>query len=115
MKMTRRSPDERLRKAADCLSRFVLDRTLYRCRLEATTFKLNPNSLFEDGTGPGLEPVGSEFQPSFETVYPGDGAHLIFRITFYFRVNPKLNTERNSTYLSVAAPLIYSGILLSSR
>ena len=36
-----------------------------------------PNPLFEDGTGPGLEPVGGEFQPSFETVHPGGGAHLI--------------------------------------
>jgi hypothetical protein len=46
--------------------------------LERTTFKLYPNSLFEDGTGPGLDPVGGEFQPSFETVHPGGGAHLIF-------------------------------------
>jgi hypothetical protein len=39
------------------------------------TFRLNPNSLFKDGTGPGLEPVGGEFQPSFETVHPGGGAY----------------------------------------
>jgi hypothetical protein len=44
--------------------------------LEGTTFKLHPNSLFEDGTGLGLEPVGGEFQPSFETGYPGGGAYL---------------------------------------
>jgi hypothetical protein len=36
-----------------------------------------PKTLFEDGPGPGLEPVGGEFQPSFETVYPGSGADLI--------------------------------------
>jgi hypothetical protein len=54
----------------------VLDRTLCRCRYKGTTFKLQPNSLFDDGTGPGLEPVGGEFQPSFETVHPGGGAHL---------------------------------------
>jgi hypothetical protein len=83
--------------------------------LEGTTFKLNPNSLFEDGTGPGLEPVGGKFQSSFETDYPGGGAHLIFRITFHFRVNPILSKERNGTYPSTAAPLIYSGIFLNSR
>jgi len=37
-----------------------------------------PTPLFEDGPGPGLEPVGGEFQPSFEIGYPGGGAHLIF-------------------------------------
>ncbi|MGD2000847.1 MAG: hypothetical protein PVJ00_09785, partial [Desulfobacterales bacterium] len=36
--------------------------------------------LFEDGPGPGLEPVGGEFQPSFETGYAGGGAHLIFKL-----------------------------------
>ncbi|MGB5424947.1 MAG: hypothetical protein WBN03_22460, partial [Desulfobacterales bacterium] len=46
-------------------------------RLEATTFKLHPNSLFEDGTRPGLESVGGEFQPSFAIVHPGGGADLI--------------------------------------
>jgi hypothetical protein len=46
----------------------VSDRTLYQCRVEGTNFKRHPNSLFENGTGPGLEPVGGEFQPSFESV-----------------------------------------------
>jgi hypothetical protein len=46
--------------------------------LEGTKFKLHPNSLFENGTGPGLDPVGGEFQPPFETGYPGGGAYLIF-------------------------------------
>jgi hypothetical protein len=46
--------------------------------LEGTKFKLHPNSLFEGGIGPGLEPVGGEFQPLFETGYPGGGAYLIF-------------------------------------
>ena len=55
----------------------ILDRTLCRCRLEGMIFKLHLNSLFEDGTGPGIEPVGGEFQPSFETVHSGGGAHLI--------------------------------------
>jgi hypothetical protein len=44
-------------------------------RLEGTTFRLHPNSLFEDGTGPGLETVGGVFQPSFETVHPVGGAY----------------------------------------
>ncbi|MEN8691078.1 MAG: hypothetical protein AB1Z20_13315, partial [Desulfobacterales bacterium] len=56
----------------------VFDRILCRYRLEGTTFKLHPNSLFEDGRSPGLETVGGEFQPSFETVRSGEGAHLIF-------------------------------------
>jgi hypothetical protein len=55
-------------------------------RLEGTTVNLHPNSLFEDGTGSVLEPVSGEFQPSFETVHPGGGAHPFSRMTFYFRV-----------------------------
>jgi len=75
----RRSADERLRTAADCLSRFgVSDRTQCRYCLKGTTLGTNPKPLFEDGPGPGLEPVGGEFQPSFETGYPGGGAYLIF-------------------------------------
>jgi hypothetical protein len=31
-----------------------------------------------DAHCPGLDPVGGEFQPPFETGYPGGGAHLIF-------------------------------------
>jgi len=46
--------------------------------MEATILGMIPNPLFEDGTGPGLEPVSGEFQPSFETGYPGGGAYLIF-------------------------------------
>ena len=38
----------------------------------------NTNPLFDDGPGPGLDPVDGEFQPSFETDYPGGGAYLIF-------------------------------------
>jgi hypothetical protein len=78
MKMTRRSPDERLRTAADCLRRLgVLGRTQCRYRVKDTTLGINPNPLFKDGPGSGLEPVGGEFQPSFETGYTGGGAHLI--------------------------------------
>jgi hypothetical protein len=58
--------------------------------LEATTFKLNPNSLFEDGHGPGLDPVGGEFQSSFETVHPGGGAHLFSELQSFFRVKSKV-------------------------
>ena len=46
--------------------------------MKRTTLGTNPNPLFEDGPGPVLEPVGGEFQPSFETVYTGGGAYLIF-------------------------------------
>jgi len=45
--------------------------------MEATILGMIPNPLFEDGTGPGLEPVSGEFQPSFETGYPGGGAYLV--------------------------------------
>ena len=50
--------------------------------MEGTTFGLNPNPLFENRPGPGLEPVGGEFQPRLETVYPGGGAYLIFVIEY---------------------------------
>jgi hypothetical protein len=46
--------------------------------VKGTALGTNPNLLFEDGPGPGLEPVGGEFQPSFETGYAGGGAYLIF-------------------------------------
>jgi len=60
-----------------------------------------PKPLFEDGPGPGLEPVGGEFQPQLETGYPGAGAHLIFVLKTghrtaeslylrHFRLNRKL-------------------------
>jgi hypothetical protein len=45
----------------------------------------NPLNSFEDGTGPGLEPVGGEFQPSFATDYLGGGAHLIFGLKYFFQ------------------------------
>jgi hypothetical protein len=45
--------------------------------MKGKTFGLNSIPLFEDGPGPVLEPVGGEFQPTFETVYPGGGAHLV--------------------------------------
>jgi hypothetical protein len=36
----------------------------------------SPFRLFKEGPGPVLELVGGEFQPSFETVYPGGDACL---------------------------------------
>jgi hypothetical protein len=45
--------------------------------MKGTTSGTNPAPLFEDRPGPGLEPVGGEFQPSFETGYAGGGALLI--------------------------------------
>ena len=74
----RRSPDERLRTAADCLSRLrglgPDPKSIPRERHNIGVHK--PEPLFEDGPGPVLEPVGGEFQPSFETVHPGGGAYL---------------------------------------
>jgi hypothetical protein len=43
--------------------------------------------LFKDGPGPGLEPVGGEFQPPFETVFPGGGAHHFSVLHSIFVVN----------------------------
>ena len=81
MKMTRRSPDERLRKAADCLSRLrgLRPDPMIILHGRYDLWEQSPPS-FEDGTGPGLEPVGGEFQTQFETGYPGGGAHLIFAL-----------------------------------
>jgi hypothetical protein len=36
-----------------------------------------PITLFENGTGPGLDSVDGEFQPPFETGYPDGGVYLI--------------------------------------
>jgi hypothetical protein len=45
--------------------------------MKGTTLGTNLKTVFEDGPGLGLDPVGGEFQPQFETGYPGGGAHLI--------------------------------------
>jgi hypothetical protein len=45
------------------------------------------NLLSEIGTGPFLEPVGGEFQSSFETIHPGGGAHLV-RLCLLSQLNP---------------------------
>ena len=80
--MMRRSPDERLRKAADCLSRLrslSLDLKPVLCERHNIGGKdLNP--LFKNGSGPGLEPVGGEFQPRLEIRLSG------LRRLPYFRV-----------------------------
>jgi hypothetical protein len=78
----RRSPDERLRKAADCLSRLrslSLDPIPVLCERHNIGGK-NLNPLFKNGSGPGLDPVGGEFQPRPEIGYPVFGAYLIFAL-----------------------------------
>jgi hypothetical protein len=88
MKTMRRSPDERLRIAADCLSRLVwglrpdpMPKLHGRNNLQGQT-----TLFFEDGPGPVLEPVGGEFQPSFEIVHPDGGAHLFpYYILFSYK------------------------------
>ena len=56
-----------LRAAADCLSRLRgLRPILHYCRMEGTASK-NPYILFEERLGPGLVPVGGEFQPLLAT------------------------------------------------
>ena len=97
----------------------ILDRTLCRCRLEGMIFKQHPNSLFEDGPGPGLERVGGEFRSSFEIVHPGGGARLYFHITFYFRtkglnsppfVKGRLGEILKHGRIYQSAPLTYGNI-----
>jgi len=46
--------------------------------MKGTMMGTNPKPLFEDRPGLDLDPVGGEFQPQLEIVYPGSGAHLIF-------------------------------------
>jgi len=80
--MTRRSPDEQLRKAADCLSRLrrlSLGPKPVLCKRRNIGGK-NLNPLFKNGSGPGLEPVGGEFQPRLESRLSG------LRRLPYFRV-----------------------------
>ena len=62
----------------------------------------NSKTLFEDGTGPGLDPVGGEFQPSFETGYPGGGAYLIF-VSFEIRV---LRFTDSSSTITIGDPIL---------
>jgi hypothetical protein len=79
IKMALRSPDERLKTAADCLSRLLnLGPDPIPMPYEGHNLGNNAKPLFEDGTGPVLEPVGGEFQPQIEAGNPGGGAHLIF-------------------------------------
>jgi hypothetical protein len=102
MKMMRRSPDERLRTASDCLSRlWDLRPDPMPIQHERNTFGTNPTYLFKNGLGPGLEPVGGEFQAQFETVYPGGYAHIIFVL------NMSRQPEAVLTPDSVAADGLY--------
>jgi len=52
--------------------------------MKETPFRTNPTLLFKDGLGPGLEPVGGEFQPQFETAYPGGGTHIFTELHSIF-------------------------------
>jgi hypothetical protein len=84
----RRSPDERLRTAADCLSRLrVLGPDPIPMHYGSQNVGNNSKPLFEEGTGPGLEPVGDEFQPSFLIAYPAGGAHLFSILHSIFVLN----------------------------
>jgi ABC-type uncharacterized transport system ATPase subunit len=52
--------------------------------MKGTPLGTNPDILILDGPGPGLEPVGGEFQPQFATAYPGGGDHLFSVLHFTF-------------------------------
>jgi hypothetical protein len=45
--------------------------------MKETPLGTNPPPLFGDRPGPGLEPVGGDFQPPFAIAHPGGGALLI--------------------------------------
>ena len=62
--------------------------------MKGTTLGTNPNLLFEDGPGPVLEPVGGEFQPSFEIVHPGGGAHLFSVLHSIFVLNDNIHISK---------------------
>ena len=97
LKMTRRWPDERLRKTTDCLSRLQglsldpMPMPLGRHNLQTLS-----DSLFEDGPGPGIEPVGGEFQPSFETAHPGGDAYLFTVLHSIFALKRPEDTNSGS-------------------
>jgi hypothetical protein len=88
MKMTRRSPDERLRTAADCLSRLrdlrpdPMPMPFERHHLQVVYELI---TLRRDRSG--LRARCGEFQPSFETVHPGGGAHLFSVLHSIFVLN----------------------------
>ncbi|MGB5421533.1 MAG: hypothetical protein WBN03_05200, partial [Desulfobacterales bacterium] len=65
----------------------VLDRTQRQSCMEESTFKTQTTLFFEDGPGSVLETVGCEFQPPFETGYPGGGAHVIFVLRIFASTN----------------------------
>jgi hypothetical protein len=82
--MPRRSPGDRLRVAADCLSRLRalgpdLITTLYQSHNQR---RFTLSRLSGDGSGPVIESrrggIGGEFQTRTETDYPGGGAYLMF-------------------------------------
>jgi len=66
--------------------------------MKGTTLGTNPAfPLFEDEPGPGLEPVGGEFQPPFETGYTDGGAHLIVELKVRKQsiyINPKPSSNQ---------------------
>ena len=45
--------------------------------MDDSTVESNLKTFFKDGPGPGLDPVGGEFQPTVATGYPGGGAYLV--------------------------------------
>ena len=77
MKMTRWSPDERLRTVADCLSRLRDLGPDPMTRLNGRHTRRDLFVHFFIGPGPVLGPSGGEFQPSFAAAHAGGGAHLI--------------------------------------
>jgi len=62
--------------------------------MNGTILGISPHSHFKNRTGPGLEPVGGEFQPPLETGYPGGGAHLIFGLNPVTRHNQQDTDNR---------------------
>ena len=99
MKMTRRSPDEQLRPAADCLSRLrglgpdLLPKPRGKHGLQVCT-----ETIFNAGPGPVLAPVGGAFQPPLETGYPGGGAYHILGSFFICVLKNSIDNRIDSLY-----------------
>jgi hypothetical protein len=74
--------------------------------MKGTPLGINPAPLFDDVTGPGIETVGGEFQPSFATVHPGGGAHLFSVLHSIFVLKPLLNP-----YSEGRVPVVFSGLM----
>jgi hypothetical protein len=67
--------------------------------MKETPLGTNPPPLFEDRPGPGLEPVGGGFKPSFAIAHPGGGAYFIFALNTHAPFRGTTMNENSNLYL----------------